>query len=98
MLSEAPEEADTAERLNAELHEIMEEIDDAVVEALNASKDEQAPATAAVKGKIDRALAELQGNPLVQCADENPFGVKTDILPKLGGALGKVVKTMPAIA
>ena len=96
--SELPDEADFAGRLAEELHDLMDDIDDAVIDALNASKDEAEPVTAAVKSKIEHAMTVLRSNPLIKHVDSNPFGVNMAIESTLGAALTQVAKTMPAIA
>jgi hypothetical protein len=95
--NEVPDEDDFAEALSDELHDIVDEVDDAIVLALNASRNESAPVTKEVRARIDQALAEIRGSALVQQADDNPF-VRPEIAATLGRALEEVARAMPALS
>jgi hypothetical protein len=95
--SEMPDEADFADMLAEELHDVLEEIDDAVIDAMNAAQDEAAPVNAVVKARLANAVTKVESSPLVKHVDSNPFGVSTAIESTLTAAFSKVDKAMPVV-
>jgi hypothetical protein len=95
--TKVPDEEDFAEALSDELHDIVDEVDDAIVLALNATRNQSEPVTKEVKARIAEALAQIRGSALVQHADDNPF-VRPEIANTLGRALEGVAEAMPAVS
>jgi hypothetical protein len=96
MAKQFPGEADFASGLAAELNELNDELAAAVDEAMNAARDEAAPATDAIRSKIRKYMAEVAASPVVQKVDSNPLGVPVTIGKTLGEALGRIRDAMPA--
>lgn len=95
---EVPDEEDFADELEEELRDLIDEVDDAIILAMNASKNSAAPVTSEVRAKITQAANDIRGSELVKKADTNPLQVPTDIASTLGTLLDQIAKAMPVAA
>jgi hypothetical protein len=98
IVSNLPEDADTADALTAELRSMNDELAAVVDEAMNAADDDEAPVTGAVRAQIAKYLADLRSDELIQEVDQGAFGVSMSIAQTLGDALRKIEEAMPATA
>jgi len=89
-----PDQADLADALSERLEEIFTSVGEAVDEAINASRDDRAPATATVRSALTKALADVVGDPLLTHVETNQWGVR--IKPPLEQALRTILRAMPA--
>jgi hypothetical protein len=87
-----PHEAELADEVADEISAMNEEIGDAIDEAINTARDERASGIENVQSMIESWLAELDGDPLIQHVDANPFSPVT-VSATLGTALRKIAAT-----
>lgn len=93
--SQMPDERDLAEAIADNLGESTEALYDLIDEALSATDDEEAPTSNRLRQMLDRMIADVGNDELIQYADANPFGVSVSIAKTLGTALEKVRDAMP---
>ena len=89
-----PGEEDLAQALAQRLEERFTEIDGVVTDAINTSRDQRAPVTAAVRAAIESALSDVAADPLLAHVETNQWGVR--IRAPLQQALSQILRTMPA--